>query len=143
MKVSTSSRSIPSSEPSWVFWMEREDTVDRPVSNDKESRLGRPTQSTVSTSESWGKSSVARVDMLFSENESSICNRLSPESEPKLCTSFALRLPVIRLMPFNAMSSEVAVAIAMLPEKVKHVERADASPEFWMVEVPLHAAGGC
>jgi hypothetical protein len=40
------------------------------------------------------------------------------------------------------MLSVVPVAMAMLPEKVVQVERADASPEFWMVAVPeaLHDA---
>jgi hypothetical protein len=116
IKVSTSWRSTPWSEPSWVFWMERELTFCKPDVNDKPWRLGRPIQSTVSTAVSAGKLSVDRIWTLSSVNESSIWDRLSPESETIFFTFFAVRLPVIRLMPSNAMSSVVPVAIAMLPE---------------------------
>jgi len=47
----------------------------------------------------------------------------------------AVRSPVIFLTPLIAMSSVVPVAMAMLPEKVEQLARAEASPEFWMVVV--------
>lgn len=42
---------------------------------------------------------------------------------------------MILLTPLIAMLSVVPVAMAMLPEKVEQVARAEASPEFWIVAV--------
>lgn len=108
--------------------------------NDNPCKLGSAVHEIVSTLESSGKLSVDRICTLSKYIVSSICDRELPDSETMFGTFFAIKLPDILCMPSSAMSSAVLVAMAMSPEKVEHVERAYASPEFWMVLVPLQPA---
>lgn len=96
--------------------MESDATLDRPAVNDKAPRLGRPSQSTVLTDCRDGKLSVERSCRSRSWNESSIWDKLSADREDILLLALTVKLPVIRLMPFNAMSSALPVATAMSPE---------------------------
>lgn len=60
-KVSTSSRSMPSSELRKVFWMVTREAVLTPLVKDSEDRAGRPDQSMVSTEDSLGKLRAERM----------------------------------------------------------------------------------
>lgn len=107
---------------------------------DRVERVGRPDQSTVLTAVSMGKLRVESSCTSRNVNESSICDKLLADKDAILLFLIRSRLPVILLMPSNAMSSTLLVATAMLPEKVWQVVRAAASAELDTVTVPLHAA---
>ena len=106
-----------------------------PVVKLKPWSAGSASHCTVSTDVNLGKLSVDKIVSSLSVNDPPMVVRLSPESSVICVTLLATKSPVMCCTPLMAMLSVTPVARAMLPLKVEHAARADASPPLWMVVV--------